>query len=52
MYRPDGSSGLDQPNSALDQYGRAAEKFTGETYLAIQLEGFEEGYGTLVHQPI
>ena len=27
------SSGLDQPNSALDQYGRAAEKFSGETPL-------------------
>ncbi|CAE7581589.1 Ttc8 [Symbiodinium sp. KB8] len=28
---------LDQPNSALDQYGRAAEKFVGETHILIGL---------------
>ena len=31
------TSGLDQPNSALDQNGRAAEKFTGETHILIGL---------------
>ena len=29
--------GLDQPNSALDQYGRAAEKFPGETHILVGL---------------
>jgi len=28
---------LDQPNSALDQYGRAADKFVGETHILIGL---------------
>lgn len=28
---------LDQPNSALDQYGRAADKFVGETHILVGL---------------